>query len=526
MTASLRRIAPTHQLDPIDLVVPGSRGMNTVQAAALLDPLYAVTAQNAVIDTSGRLGARQGTTSLTNTPIGGQPTVQSIFEYNQGGGTYQSIAAWNGAITNNLAIPTNNLGGAVVVANGRWFFANFNNKCIGFQSGQKLIVYNGAGTFANVVESQGTAPTGGIGCAAFGRIWQLASDGQTVRYSGLLDETDWGSASSGTIDMHTIWADGTDTVTAIFAFNAALVICGNKHIVMFTDGRGSMLGLDPTQAYVFDTLLGTGCTSQWTVDHIGESDVVFLSSNGVQSLQRLLSNRDNPVETLTKYVRDDLLNLVAQETPSAISGAFNPTTGFYILGLPKSGFTWCLDMRRKYTDDIGALCSPVTLWTMFTAACTTTHVQATYICKVGTGTVDVYSGFADSGEGQYNFVWLSPWMNLGQDVAARLKMMKRLTFILFTSGNVTFTSSWGVDFNASFAGTGFVSQTVALQGSNSQYGIGQYGISQYGGSASLYLYKTPAHVRGQYYQIGISATITGPFALQQAQIAAKVGRVA
>src|SRR5579859_2531833 len=424
MSFDLNRVTPTVQLQPLDLVTPGFRGINTVQSGALLDPRYYISASNAAIDISGRLSARfgvvtqtttlnvaftvaptgtggnltsiwapasgtyfltfsdgetraavftngvvgvtwssaitgtptvnatvslavikavtftagptggsgtltgnwtpmtgsytltfsggqtvlavltQGSTAVTwNNAVIGAPTVnaivtlpiQTIFEAALGAGSYQTIVAWPGGISNNPSNPqAGNISGAVNVNNGQWFFQNFNNKVVGFQAGQKPIVWNGAGNFATVVESSGTAPSGGVGCAAFGRVWTTQTDQQTIQYSGLLNETDWGSASSGLIDMHTIWSAGTDQVQAIVAFNAALVVFGTNHIVFFTDGRGSMLGLDPTQAYVFDVILSTGCFSQWTVQPIGEGDIVFLGPNGMQSISNLQNSRSFP----------------------------------------------------------------------------------------------------------------------------------------------------------------------------------------------------------------------------------------
>ena len=457
-------------------------------------------------------------------------SVQSAWEYIGAAGAAQGIIAWAGGISNNLVSPTNNLGGtgggAINVTNGRWFFQNFNNKCVGFQAGQTPIVYTGSGTFAYIAASAGSAPTGGIGCAAFGRLWSVGSDLQTIQYSGLLDETDWSTTdgNAGVIDMHTIWADGTDTVTAIFAFNASLVVCGLRHIVFFTDGRGSMLGMDPTQAYVFDVLLGTGCVSQWTVDHIGESDVVFLSPNGLQSLQRLTQNRNNPLETLSKYNRDTILTQLQSEVATNISGCFNQTTGFYVLGFPVNGITWCFDMRRLYTDQVGALCSITTQWTMALTACHSDANQNNlYLCRVNQGTICQYSNYLDE-SATYSFIYLSPWMTLGQEVAQRLKLVKRITITMYTAGNVPFTITWGVDFGNTSGNTTY---TLTPLGANSQYGIGQYGLAQYGGTGSnLYIYKYPAHIKGQYHQLGFQITINGQFALQQAQYTAKIGRIA
>lgn len=516
----LNRVQPTFQLQPLDLVSPGFRGINTVQAGSLLDPSYCVQATNAVIDTSGRLSARQGVTTQTTTPIG-SPILYS-FEFVQGNNTFQQIVTWAGGISNNLANPAaNNIKGTVNAANGQWFMGNFNNKVIGFQSGQKPIVWNGTGNFAPIVESSGTAPTGGVGCTAFGRVWGLASDGQTIRYSGLLDETDWGSASSGTIDMHTIWSAGTDTVTAIVSFNAALVVFGNNHIVFFTDGRGSMLGIDPTQAYVFDVFAATGAYSQWTVQQIGEGDMVFLGPNGLQSIQNLQNARSFPMVNLTKYVRDDLLAQVASETVATIRSSYNNFLGQYLLFLPTSGTVWCADVRRIYLDQQNDECAIMTTWNMIGTASHSTQKNLTYIART-TGTIGIYSGNNDEGQ-TYQFNYLSGWLNLGEEVAQKVKVLKRFESIIYSGGAPAVGFTWNTDFGNN---TNTATLQVAAAGVVSQYGLGQYGLSQYGGGSGLSILKYDARARGQYYQIGVNAIVSTLFSIQQIQLAVKIGRIA
>lgn len=587
MTFNLNRIQPTFQLQPLDLVSPGFRGVNTVQAASLLDPSYCVAATNAVIDTAGRLAARNGITTQTSTPITtavtfspapgtgaltgtlnanwtqqsgtflltfstaqvvtaaftqgsttvtwtpavtGSPTtaatvalpILTSFEFAQGSRVYTELVAWPGGISANLANPSaNNIAGSVNVNNGQWFFQNFNNKVIGFQAGQGPIVWNGTGNFASIVASQGSVVTGGVGCAAFGRVWQVASDGQTIQYSGLLDETDWGSASSGTIDMHTIWSAGTDTVTAIVSFNAALVVFGTNHIVFFTDGRGSMLGLDPTQAYVFDVIGATGAFSQWTVQAIGEGDLVFLGPQGVQSVANLENSRSFPMSNLTKYIRDNLLAAVSAETPATVRSTYNQFLGQYLLSLPNSKTIWCVDIRRKYQDALGDTCGICSPWTMIATAMHTTQAQVTYVARTP-GTIGIYSGNNDEGT-QYQFNYLSGWLNLGEQVAQRVKMLKRFESIIYSGGANAVTFTWNTDFGNN---TNTATLTILPTGSISQYGLGQYGISQYGGGSSLSILKYDARARGQYYQIGVNATVSSLFSLQQIQLAVKIGRIA
>jgi hypothetical protein len=582
---SLDKVQPTYQLQPLDLVSPGFRGINTVQAGSLLDPSYCVTASNAVIDTSGRLSARFGVTTQTTTPITksvtftapptgsggtltaawtpitgtynltfstgqvvvatftqgstavtwatpvtGTPTTAGVaampiltaFEASLGASSFQNIVSWSGGISNNVANPlSSQIQGAVNANNGQWFFGNFNNKVIGFQAGQKPIVWTGTGNFATVVESAGTAPSGGVGCTAFGRVWATQSDGQTIQYSGLLNETDWGSASSGIIDMHTIWSAGTDQVTAIVAFNAALVVFGTNHVVFFTDGRGSMLGLDPTQAYVFDVLTSVGAFSQWGIQPIGEGDIVFLGRNGLQSISNLQNGRSFPMSNLSKYVRDNLLQQVSLETTATITTSYNNFLGQFYLSLPSSNTIWCLDVRREYQDEVQDVCGIMTSWIMTATALMTTHTNVTYIARTP-GTVGIYSGNTDEGS-PYIFTYLSGWLNLGTQVAQKLKMLKRFEVIVFAGGQTPITLNWNTDFGATPLTATFV---IGAGGAPAQYGLGQYGVSQYGGGLTLSIQKYDARARGQYYQIGITSSVTNLFSIQQIQLAVKIGRTA
>lgn len=612
----LANVQPNRQLVPLDIVAPGSKGLNTVQSGQLMDPSYAVTATNAVIDTAGRLAARAGAIGLTLTPLAnitvtnevdatgngtqtgfawnlafrnvvassvtitagtvtatdngsGQltgtgvssgtinylsgavaitftaavpnltqikttyqytPAIKTIFEYASGNNTFQTLVFWDGGASNNLQNPggAGSIAGTASLTNGRWYCQNFNNKMITFQVGQKPCVYS-AGTpqLNTVVESSGTWPlSSGVGACCFGRVWSVSqSDGQTITYSDLLDETAVGTAGAGVINMANIWSDGTDTVMAIFAFNASLVVCGLRHIVFFTDGRGSMVGIDPTQAYVFDIVMGTGCLSQWSVAQIGETDVALLSPNGVQSLSRLTQDRSNPTYTLTKYIRDTMLTQLASEVLANISATFNKLTGFYILGFPVNNIVWCLDMRRRYTDDVGNLCSIITTWNMTLTTCCTQQLSQNLLLARQAGTVAQYAGTNDQGV-SYNYLYLSPWMSFAQQggpqVSTHLKMIKRFEAIIFAGGTTTINLTWGTDFS----NTPNTAAITFTAGTNSQYGIGQYGISQYGGAAGTAIVKYDSRGRGQYYQLGVNLIVVGAFSLQQMQVATKLGRIA
>lgn len=615
----LARIQPARQIIPLDIVAPGARGLNTVLAGQLMDSSYCTQALNCVIDTSGRLAARQGVATQTTTPISNvaitgevigtgngvqttfsgflvnvndvpssititaglivgtdngsgtisgtgvsgtinyttgsffltysaavgngthitanysyTPQIQEIFEYNAGNSVYQTIISWAGGVSNSLLNPSgNSIAGTASVASGIWYFQNFNNKMIGFQAGQKPAVYSQATPQLNtIVESQGTWPiSSGVGACCFGRVWSVSqSDNQTITYSGLLDETDVGSAGAGQINMATIWSNGTDQVTAIFAFNATLVVCGLKHIIMFTDGRGSLLGLDPTQIYVFDEIVGTGVLSQWSVAPVGMSDVVFVGPNGAQSLMRLTQGeRSNPTIDLTWFVRDTFLSQITAEAPNTLQGSYNPLTGFYLVNCFRAGTVWCLDQRRRYVNDIGNLCSIITTWAMTVAAQTTTHNNLTYISRAP-GVVGLYTGNADQGS-TYAYSYLSPWISFSQQggpvVSVKLKLLKRLRAIVFTGGSANLNLSWAADFGTGdLSGTGRAVFVLGNTGNNSQYGLAQYGVGQYGGGAATSIVNYASRARGQYFQFGVSVIVNSAFALQQIQATLKLGRVA
>lgn len=518
----LNHVLPTTQLQPVDLVAPGFRGLNFVQSGALLSPAFATEAMNCVLDSNGRLAARDGVTNLSTTPISGAPVVRTIFEYVDTDGNLTPIVAWDGGIGTSVSDPAgNDISGSVTDASGDWRFVNFNDKLLGFQSGQRAIAYTGTGSFAPITVNSGTAPTGGIGMAAWGRVWQLGSDKQTIYYSALLDETRWAEADgAGLIDMRKVWTDGTDTVTGIAAFNGALIVFGTRHIVFWTDGKGSALGIDPDNLYVVDTIAGTGCLSQHTMQPVGETDLLFLSSNGVQSIKRLISERSAPISTLSKYVRDEMLFQLQSEDVTKLRSTYNPLYGFYLLSFPQSAQTWVFDQRRRWRDEDGDELSIVTRWDIAPTALFTRRNNSLLVARTG-GKVGQYLGDNDEGTA-FRFIYQSPWLDLGEDFANRLKILKRLGAILFVRNETAVIFKWNVDFDDGFQ---FLTRTVSGDAA-AEWGTGEWGAAEWSGGLALRILKVPARGRGQYYRIGVEADVNGEFSLQQAELFTKIGRLA
>lgn len=531
MPNSLRRVPPHPQIVPITTASPGRLGLNLQQSQTVLPPEWATEAANAVIDFSGRVAARNPLNTITSTPIVGNPPIKTIFEHlSATGSANQTIIAWDGGISNSLTNPSGSLiSGSAPVGNGSWHFQNFidangNNKVIGFQQGIKIIVRSGAGNFATVVETAGTAPTGGVGTVAYGRVWQVAADGHTILYCSLLDETTWGSGhgDAGQFDMAKVWPHGSDQIMAIQAYNHNLIVFGKNQIVFLASPNASALGLDVTTLGVVDVIEGSGCISQHTVQAIGDTDLIWVSLYGIQSMQRLLVQRSRPTTQLSKYVRDALIAQLQLETPDLVRSTYSPTFGFYLLSFPTAGFTWAVDLRFTWTDQEGDTISPITRWLVGPNALFETVERNLYTSALLGGAVAQYQPGTENG-GSFNFTFTTPWLDLGSQYAVRLKMLKRLGGLILATGGTNVTFTYFTDFSVFGTSAGVVTATGSP---SSQWGISQWGIDQWGGGPLLQILRVPAYNVFQYIQLSFTATVNSGFAIQTSEIVAKLGRIA
>lgn len=509
------------QLQPVPLVTPGFKGLNKAQASVPdLDPGWAIECQNFIFDQSGRVAARQGWASLTATPISGTPAIASMGELALANGTVFTISAANNKLYSGTSTLTD-ITGSLTITGNNWQWVTFNGAIYGIQAGHPLIFWNGTGNFAVNAVTAGSAPTGGTcGLAAFGRLWVLDADNQTIQYSALLDATTWNGVSAGSLNMATVWTRGIDQVVGLGAAGSKLVIFGTKQIVIYADSQGSVLGLNPVNMYVYDTVEGTGLAARDTVQSTGEGDLTFLSPTGVQSLQRLLSSgKDNPVAPLDVQIRDYFFGFFVNENIAAIRSAYSPSNRFYVILLPVAGRAFCYDTRQKLQD--GSL--RVTEWPGVTWT-TLLNQKSGGVLFGEKGIVGQYGGYTDNTL-PYTIVYNSPNLALsGQGEANfenHLKILKRLKCVLYYGGNVVVTFSWGVDFQ------GFTqSQQIALAGVISEYGIAQYNINEYGGGAGLQIIGFPLSLSGRWIQFGFTAPISGAqVAIQQLDAFVKIGNM-
>jgi hypothetical protein len=496
-------------LTPVTVPAPGFLGLNKQRAQVPLGPEWAADARNCLIDGAGRIASRKGWSNQTTTAISGTPGIVSLHEYIQDSGTASLIAATAADIfesTDNGATWAS-VEGSLAVTAGNWQFVNFNSKVLGAQASHPLVVKSGSGNFAAVVASSGTVPVNPIAVlAAFGRIWTISSDGQSISYSGLLNETEWATADgAGSLDLGLLWTKGTDQGVALAAFGSTLVVFGKRHIFLLTDGQGSDRGIDPLTMYVGDTIEGIGIAARDTVQPLGEGDLIFLSQNGIRSMSRTIQEKQTPLNDLTGNSRDfvNALLLAGTIAPSKMKAVCSPENGFYLLSSPDSNRTFCVDVRGALPDGTYRTFD----WTGFVPQSCVRRVNGDVLFGFA-GIVGKYAGYTDNGD-SYRFVYRSGFLDLGENNVTR-KEVKTFRIISFSPAEITAVVKWYWDFRRDF-----FSYDLAFSGDGTgEFGTGLYDIAEYGGIVSQRIDSVPGWGSGQFFSVGVEVEVDGaPFAI-------------
>lgn len=523
---------------PINIVAPALAGLNTEAGSTLLGPEWATTLKNAVFDAGGRIATRKGWVSGTGTPVAG--IVMRVHEYIKADATAEILFSTDADIFTGVEAPSS-VEGTLGITEGNIKFCNFNDKCIALGTGTSSnpSVYTGTGNFTTITVNSGTAPTSGVGTAAFGRLWVVDQDGSTIRYSALLDETRWATADGGgLIDMNNVWPAGEDIVMAIEEFAGDLIIFGRNNIVIATDGAGDNLGIDPSALYVSDTIPGMGIVSQFALER-AVGDLFFISSSGLQSLNRAMQGKTTPTNNVSRNVQSSFLAYLDQESDdNDITLTYSPREDILLAVFPSSNKIVVFDTRQTMQD--GTYRSSE--WVVDLQTCTYQTNDRTLRGSI-TGTVGeimTYSGYSDDGSA-YDFSYESGWLDLGEELQGYLKFIKKMTAFVFIQGSTTIVFSMKYDFNSNSLSIP-ITATTASTGSefnvseftNSAAGIGYVDPSastlvesQFGGGVLLRTISVPGKGGGQYIKVGVTLnTSQAQFALQQINLFAKVGRIA
>jgi len=516
----------SQQLERFSVSAPGFYGLNTQDSPLDLASGFALTATNCVIDQYGRIGARKGWTRV-NSASGnlGANDVSVIHELVQTDGSVTTLFAGNNKLfkLSGASVVELTYGGggtAPTITANNWHCASLNGITYFFQSGYDPLIYDPAvstTTYRRVSEKTGyagTVPQGNICISAYGRLWiaNTATNKTTLTFSDLISGHVYTGGTSGTLNVNNVWANGADEITGLAAHNGFLFIFGKRQILVYQGAT------NPSTMSLYDTVVGIG--TQWR-DSIQSTntDVVFLSNSGVRSVLRTIQEKSAPFRDLSKNVRNDLMQLVAGETPANIKAVYSEVDAFYLITFPTAKQVYAFDTRSVMQDGS----SRVTTWTKI-------EPTALYALRNGdlligkNGYVGKYNGYLDY-TSTYRLSYYTNHADLGDQSITSI--LKRISAVLIGGSNQTITIKWGYDFSENY-----LSQNISIPTQTvAEYGVAEYGsngspLAEYSGGIVVQTVNAQSSGSGKIVQTGYEAEINGfELSIQKIEILAKHGRI-
>jgi hypothetical protein len=501
---------------PFSIITPGSYGLNTQSTIDEMDPRFALMLLNAVQDTQGRTGSRKGYAPVTSPVLSGAPAVQQLVEYVRSDGSTQLLACANNNIylVDPVAGTMTSKYSAGITANN-WSFTNFNSYGWFFQRGHAPLRWDGT-TMVTIASlgGAGTAPQAHTVLGAFGRLWaaDTSADKVTVYFSDTLAGGVWSGGTAGFLNLNTVWPNGMDTVVALAAFQAYLVIFGRKSILLYANPG------TPANLSLADHVHGVGCIARDSIQDIG-TDLYFLSDTGIRTLARSLQTETLPLTDISQNVRDALLGYVTNENSVGsleyVRSVYHEPDGFYLLAFPASGVDYCFNIRSRLGDGTNA----ATLWNQINPSSMCSSRNRT-LYMGHAGFVSTHSGYVDNGSA-YDFDFLSPWFPLGSP--ATQDILKKLLYTFVGVSGQAFTAKWFWDYTGQIHQ---VQSTFSASDSPAEYAIGEYGFDEYVGGVVTAQVSVPGEGAGKVLQVGFLTRINGqPLAFHKLDAYTKPGRM-
>jgi hypothetical protein len=502
------------RLQNISIAAPAFKGLNTQDSPLSGDSQYASVVDNAVVDSYGRIGARKGLELLTtdNTLFGSsKPTV--IHEYEAADTSTTVFSIVNGKILTGTTTLSEVTPSSYTINNEKFQVVNFNDKCYFFNKGYMPLVYddtNGMQKMDATTSFSGTAPQGNIALAGFGRLWVAGVDGQPniVYWSDLLIGEAWDTGSSGSLNLDKVWADGADKVTALAIWNNYLIIFGYNSIVMYQGAD------DPASMVLADTVSGAGCVERDTVRATG-TDLLFLSARGLMSLGRTIQEKSNPINDVSKNVRDDLIYLWQNENDH-VKSVYSAINSFYLLIFPTNNTIFCFDTRGLLEN--GAY--RVTRWVTDKHYTFCSRQDDTLLIGNDDG-INKYATYNDNAD-SYRLRYYSNPLSFGDP--STVKFLKKIVPTIIGGSGVEASIQWAYDFSNDFRAQAIVLGT----GTAAYYGASEFNDgSEFTASVSLLTQKRiNTSGSGNLITVGLECDVNGgALSLQEFNIHAMIGRI-
>jgi len=496
-------------LQALNIVAPGFMGLNTEESPIAIDPAYATTADNCVIDKYGRLAARLGAQVVTTDKTElGSSSIKTIGQFRDSAGNTVIFSAGNNKILSGTTTLVDETPGSYTISADLWTMVNFNDHMYFFQEDHAPLVYsNSLGavvTLASHPSYSGTAPQAGVALGAFGRLW--AAIDNTVYWSDLLNGAIWDTGTSGSIDLTKVWPEGDDEVTALAAHNNLLIIFG-KHSIVAYEGATS-----PSTMVLADTVAGVGCVAKDSVQSIG-TDVLFLSSSGLRSFGRAVQEKSLPINDLSKNIKKDIITLAQVETDH-ICSVYSPENSFYLICFPSSTTVYCFDLKGTLQN--GAY--RVTRWPSNYFESFFRLVDGTVYIGTSDG-INKYAGYTDGSE-SYAIVYYSPYLSFGDPT--KLKIPKKLKPTIVGGSGEDIAFKWGYAFSGAFK-----SQIVTMSqvGNVGYFGQSEFNVAEYAGGVSFQTFNINTTGSGNLLMVGLETTVSEAMSLQEYNVLTLVGEI-
>lgn len=507
------------------ITAPGFYGLNTQDSSLDLASGFALVANNCVIDQYGRVGARKGWTKIntsTNSDLGTND-IKMIAELTGNDGTSYVILAGNNKLFKQTSTTLTTLtygGGGVAptINDSNWQATSLNGYLVLYQSGHDPLIFDpgtSTTTYRRISEHAsyaGTVQKGNTVISAYGRTWSadVTTDKVTVQFSDLLSPMVFTGGTAGYIDTTFVWPRGTDNIVALGAHNGFLYIFGTNNILIYAGAT------DPATMALQDVVTGIGCYARDTVQNTG-SDLIFLSSTGVRSMQRTIQEKSQPLNDLSKNVRNDLITALRSESSIAIKSVYSPLDGFYALTFPVLKQVYCFDTKATLQDNS----LRVTTWD---------SIEPKSFCKKQDGTVLIgkegyltsYSGYLDD-TASYRLQYYTNHTDLG--TPSYISILKRLKVVVIGGNDQLITMKWGFDFLGNYQST---QVAIPEQSTTALYGVSEYNsTAEYTSGVSLQTITAYPTGSGKVVQTGYEADVNGTaLSIQKLEIHAKQGKLA
>lgn len=566
------------QLEPISIVSPGFFGLNTQESGATLPPNFAQQADNVVIDNYGRLGARKGWKMQTTngvTPLA-DSAVRFLHEHINADGDIEIISGganklFKGGIDSTALTNISPL--YYTITDNKWSGACLNDRTVLVQKNHEPLVYDelrtpalqtmsGYGrtvdgtvsTYANLPGSPSTGdkylvadakevykwdgsawvditlqPMYGTSypkqiIAAYGRFW--AHNGKSITWSTDVADVNFPRFSGGTsgyLNINSVLPHNVDEITAIAVHNDLLIVMCRHNIVVYQNASNPV----SLEFRLADVIRGVGCVAQNSVQATG-NDLIFLSDTGIRSFGRLVQEKSLPMRDLTKNIRNDLVETMADEILryqvangadtqplSEVSSVYSEIEGFYLITFPRTRTTYVLNMQ-SFLEDGSARC---TLWSTFRAwAWLSTSDRRLFLGQVNG--IGRYMEYDDNGS-KYRLRYISHHLDLGD--SGQIKLLKQIKTVVFGGNGQDFSINIGTNYES-----GFTKFPFTLPTSNNAY----FGVDEFNTTAEftagILTDKLSSNVigSGTIFQIGCEAVIYGaPFSVQSVTCLLKRGRI-